>query len=182
MIIRKTKLEGACLIDIEKREDERGFFARYYCKEEFMANNLESDWAQINNSLSVNKGTLRGLHFQQSPHSETKLIRCLRGSIWDVIVDVRLNSKTYGNWFAAELNAENRTMMYVPKGFAHGFISLANDTEILYMVSDAYNPNFERTLRWDDKFHDINWPIQPIVVSDKDISAPLWDHSNAIIQ
>lgn len=181
MIIKKTKLEGAYLIDIEKREDERGFFARYYCKEEFKANNLESSWVQINNSLSVNKGTLRGLHFQQSPHSETKLIRCLRGAIWDVIVDVRLNSETYGNWFAAELNAENRTMMYVPKGFAHGFISLTNDTEILYMVSEAYNPIFERTLRWDDKFHDINWPMQPIIISEKDSIAPIWDHSNAII-
>ena len=181
MIFNKTSLEGAFTIDLEKREDERGFFARYYCGEEFLKHNLESNWVQVNNSLSKNSGTLRGLHFQQSPHSEVKLIRCIKGSIWDVIVDVRLNSQTYGKWFAAELTSENRKMMYVPKGFAHGFISLEDDSEILYMVSEPYNPAFEKTLKWDDNFHGIQWPIKPTVISDKDMNAENWDNSNAVV-
>lgn len=181
MIYTETTLKGAYLINLQKREDERGFFARYFCQNEFDQNHLETNWVQVNNSLSVEKGTLRGLHFQQSPHSEVKLIRCIRGKIWDVIVDVRVNSSTYGKWFGAELNEENRTMMYVPKGFAHGFISLVENTEILYMVSSAYNPESERTLRWNDKFHNIEWPIKPIVISDKDSNAKDWDHANAVI-
>lgn len=181
MIFNKTSLEGAFTIDLEKREDERGFFARYYCREEFLKRNLEYNWVQVNNSLSKNSGTLRGLHFQQSPHSEVKLIRCIKGSIWDVIVDVRLNSPTYGKSFAAELSSENRKMMYVPKGFAHGFISLEDDTEILYMVSEPYNPAFERTLKWNDNFHGIQWPIKPTVISDKDMNAENWDNSNAVV-
>jgi dTDP-4-dehydrorhamnose 3,5-epimerase len=180
MIFKELELKGAFLIDLEKREDERGFFARYFCQNEFNKYELEVSWAQVNNSLSLDKGTLRGLHFQQSPHSEVKLIRCVKGAIWDVIVDVRVNSKTYGKWFAAELTADNRTMMYVPKGFAHGFISLENNSEILYMVSESYNPQFERTLRWDDEFHKIKWPIQPLVISEKDENASNWDHSNAV--
>jgi dTDP-4-dehydrorhamnose 3,5-epimerase len=180
MIFNKTSLEGAFTIELEKREDERGFFARYYCKEEFLKHDLESNWVQVNNSLSKNTGTLRGLHFQQSPHSEVKLIRCIKGSIWDVIVDIRLNSPTYGKWFAAELTSENRKMMYVPKGFAHGFISLEDDSEILYMVSESYNPAFERTLKWDDSFHGIHWPMSPTVISDKDKAAKNWDNSNAV--
>jgi dTDP-4-dehydrorhamnose 3,5-epimerase len=181
MIFTETKLSGAYLINLEKREDERGFFARYYCKEEFLNHHLEVNWTQVNNSLSIEKGTLRGLHFQQAPFSEVKLIRCIKGSIWDVIVDIRKNSPTYGKWFAAELTAENRTMMYVPKGFAHGFISLDDNSEILYMVSEAYKPKFERTLRWDDKFHKIEWPNTPTVISDKDISASDWDDSEAVL-
>jgi dTDP-4-dehydrorhamnose 3,5-epimerase len=177
----ETELSGAYLINLEKREDERGFFARYYCNKEFLNRNLEVNWSQVNNSLSVEKGTLRGLHFQQEPFSEVKLIRCIRGSIWDVIVDIRIGSPTYGKWFSAELTAENRTMMYVPKGFAHGFISLADNSEILYMVSEAYNPKFERTLRWNDKFHKIEWPTIPTVISDKDINAFDWDGSEAVL-
>lgn len=180
MIFKELELKGAFLIDLEKREDERGFFARYFCQSEFNKYQLEVNWKQVNNSLSVDKGTIRGLHFQQAPHSEVKLIRCVKGAIWDVIVDVRKNSKTYGKWFAAELTADNRTMMYVPKGFAHGFISLENNSEILYMVSEPYNPHFERTLRWDDEFHKIKWPIQPLVISEKDKNASNWDHSNAV--
>ncbi len=181
MIFKETSLQGAYLIDLDKREDERGFFARYYCQDEFIENNLEANWKQVNNSLSIEKGTLRGLHFQQAPYSEVKLVRCVKGSIWDVIVDVRINSLTYGKSFAAELNAENRTMMYVPKGFAHGFISLEENSEILYLVSEAYNPKFERTLKWDDPFHDVKWPISPIVISEKDSNVELWDNKNAVL-
>lgn len=180
MIFNETHLLGAFLIDLEKKEDERGFFARYYCKDEFLNYNLEVNWTQINNSLSLRKGTLRGLHFQQEPHSEVKLVRCIRGAVWDVIVDIRLNSLSYGKWFAAELNADNRKMMYVPKGFAHGFISLLDNSEVLYMVSEFYSPKFERTLRWDDKFHGINWPITPKLISEKDRNAGIWDGTEAV--
>jgi dTDP-4-dehydrorhamnose 3,5-epimerase len=181
MLFQETILKGAYLIGLQKREDARGFFARYYCKEEFLNHQLDVNWTQVNNSLSVRKGTLRGLHFQQEPFSEVKLIRCIKGAIWDVIVDVRKNSLTYGKWFSAELNVNNRTMMYVPKGFAHGFISLEDDSEILYMVSAAYNPKFERTLRWDDKFHNIEWPTIPTIISEKDANASDWDGSEAVL-
>ncbi len=181
MIFTKTNLSGAYLIDLEKNEDERGFFARYFCKNEFERQGLESKWVQVNNSQSSIRGTLRGLHFQQSPHAEVKLIRCIKGAIWDVIVDIRMGSQTYGKWFSAELTAENRTMMYVPQGFAHGFISLVDNSEILYMVSEAHNPKFERTLRWNDKFHNIEWPTRPTVISDKDKNALDWDDSEAVL-
>lgn len=180
MIFNEANLKGAFIIDLEKREDERGFFARFFCEREFLSNGLNTKWVQVNNSLSLSKGTLRGLHFQQSPFSEVKLVRCIRGAIWDVIVDVRQNSITYGKWFAAELTSENRSMMYVPKGFAHGFISLVDDSEILYMVSAPYNPSSERTLRWNDPFHKIIWPCDPIVISEKDKNVDDWDHNNAV--
>lgn len=180
MIFNKTNLEGAYTIELEKREDERGFFSRFFCQEEFSNHNLETNWVQANNSLSTNIGTLRGLHFQQAPHSEVKLIRCIKGSIWDVIVDIRKNSPTYGSWFGSELTSDNRRMMYVPKGFAHGFISLEEASEILYLVSEPYNPLFERTLKWNDIFHGIKWPIEPTTISDKDKSAKTWDNSDAV--
>ena len=174
MIFNKTKLSGAYLINLEKNEDERGFFARYYCKKEFSDQGLEVNWVQVNNSLSVKRGTLRGLHFQKEPYSEVKLVRCIKGAIWDVIVDVRKNSETYSQWFASELTEENRTMMYVPKGFAHGFITLKENSEIVYMVSNVFNSKYENTLRWDDTFHGINWPISPVIISEKDRSARDW--------
>ena len=129
---------------------------------------IKYEWVQINNSLSKEVGTLRGLHFQREPNAEVKLVRCLKGAIWDVVVDIRYSSKTFGHWFGAELSEENRTMMYVPKGFAHGFISLEPNTEILYLVSDFYEIGLEGTLIWDDKNVDIHWPITPNVISDKD--------------
>jgi len=180
MIFKPLPLEGAHLIQLEKFSDERGFFARYFCKEEFKKAGLESEFVQVNNSLSRKKGTLRGLHFQRPPQSEVKLVRCIKGSIWDVIVDIRKGSKTYGKWVGAELNEENRDMMYVPKGFAHGFISLTEDSEILYMVSATYNPELEGTLRWDDPVHGIEWPIQPQVLSEKDQKATDWNESKSI--
>lgn len=180
MIFKPSPLEGAHLIQLEKFSDERGFFARYFCKEEFKKAGLESEFVQVNNSLSRKKGTLRGLHFQRPPQSEVKLVRCIKGSIWDVIVDIRKGSKTYGKWVGAELNEENRDMMYVPKGFAHGFISLTEDSEILYMVSATYNPELEGTLRWDDPVHGIEWPIQPQVLSEKDQKATDWNESKSI--
>jgi len=172
MKLTPTPLEGAYLVDLEKRGDERGFFARYFCKKEFSEASLNSGWVQINNSYSSEKGTLRGLHFQRQPASEVKLVRCVQGSIWDVIVDIRPTSPTYKGWFGAELSQDNRTMMYVPKGFAHGFISLTDNSEIIYLVSSFYDSSRERNLKWNDPEVSIKWPILPIVISQRDSKAP----------
>lgn len=180
MIFKPLPLEGAHLIQLEKISDDRGFFARSFCKDEFREAGLESDWEQVNNSLSRIKGTLRGLHFQRPPQAEVKLVRCIKGAVWDVIVDIRKGSGTYGQWVSAELNEENRDMMYVPKGFAHGFISLTEDSEVLYMVSARYNPELEGTLHWNDPFHGIEWPLEPQIISEKDQKATDWNDSKSI--
>ncbi|WP_170789912.1 dTDP-4-dehydrorhamnose 3,5-epimerase [Ruegeria lacuscaerulensis] len=168
MLFTPTPLEGAYLIELEKRGDDRGFFARMFCEDEFKAHGLVGKFMQINNSLTMSKGTVRGMHYQLPPHAEVKLMRCVKGAIFDVIVDLRDGSKTFGQWFGAELTAENRKMMYVPKGFAHGFMSLTDDTEIIYPVSAAYAPESERGLRWDDPAIGINWPMAAQEVSQKD--------------
>ncbi len=167
----ETPLLDSYLIDLEPHTDERGFFSRYFCEHEFLARGLNTTWVQINNSLSIEAGTLRGLHFQRSPKAEVKMVRCIQGAIWDVIVDLRENSETFGEWFGAELTAQNRTMMYVPKGFAHGFISLQNNSEILYLVSEFYTPEIEGTLLWSDPTVAIQWPMSPKYISKKDASA-----------
>ncbi len=169
MRFTETLLKGSYLVDLDLKIDERGFFARYFCEKEFSERGLNTRWVQINNSMSKEAGTLRGLHFQRTPDAEVKLIRCIQGAIWDVIVDLRQDSETFGKWFGATLSAENRTMMYVPKGFAHGFISLEPNTEILYLVSDFYVPASEATLLWNDPDVKIDWPIQPTVLSEKDL-------------
>ena len=168
MYFKNIFIDGPQIIELKKLEDERGFFARFWCKKELENNNIDFDIKQINNSLSLEKGTLRGLHFQYPPKSEGKIIRCLTGSIWDVIVDIRKNSKTFGKWFAIELNQNNKKMLYVPKGFAHGFISLSNNTEILYLVSESYAPENEDILLWNDKTVNIEWPLKPLYISEKD--------------
>lgn len=180
MIFKELRLPGAYAIELEKRGDDRGFFARAYCEDEFREQGLVTRWVQMNQSLSKEKGTLRGLHYQYPPSNEAKLIRCIRGAVWDVIVDIRKNSATYGKWAALELSDGNRTMMYAPNGFAHGFISLTDDAEILYMVSAPYAPQSEGTLRWDDPFHGIGWPLKPVQISDKDRNAEDWNESKAI--
>jgi len=163
-----TPLSGAYLIELEKRGDDRGFFARAFCEEEFAAEGLPSRFVQVNNSLSAYKGTLRGMHYQLAPNAETKLVRCIRGSLWDAILDLRPDSATFGQHFGAELSAENRRMMLVPKGFAHGFITLEDDTEAFYFVDEPYAPDGERGLRWNDPRFNIEWPTEPVVLSDKD--------------
>jgi dTDP-4-dehydrorhamnose 3,5-epimerase len=163
-----TPLAGAYLIDLEKRGDDRGFFARAFCEQEFAAHQLVSHFVQVNNSLSAFKGTLRGMHYQLAPKAETKLVRCIRGALWDAILDLRPESPTFGQHFGAELSAENRRMMYVPKGFAHGFITLQDDTEAFYFVDEFYSPEQERGLRWNDPRFAIKWPAEPVVLSDKD--------------
>lgn len=168
MIFTETPLPGAFVIDLEKRGDERGFFARAFCEKEFGQRQLATRFVQVNNSLSAQKGTLRGMHYQLAPKAETKLVRCIRGSLYDVILDLRPGSPTFGRSFGAELSAENRRMMYVPKGFAHGFLTLADDTEAFYFVDEFYGPEQERGVRWNDPKFAIQWPMAPVVLSDKD--------------
>lgn len=175
MLFQSTKLPGAYLIDLEKKGDERGFFARVFCQNEFDQNQLETNFIQVNNSLSAQKGTLRGIHYQLHPKSEVKLVRCIKGSLFDVIVDLRADSATFGQWFGAELSAENRRMMYVPRGFGHAFLTLEDNTEALYMVSEAYSPQHERGIRWDDPRFNIAWPSPPSIISDKDRNHPMFD-------
>lgn len=171
MKFTQTPLKDSYLISMEPIADERGFFSRFFCENEFSEHNLNTHWVQINNSLSIEKGTLRGLHFQYPPSVEVKLVRCIKGSIWDVIVDIRKSSNTFGNWFGAVLDENNRTMMYVPKGFAHGFISLESNSEILYLVSEFYNKENEETILWNDPTIAIKWPIIPNIISEKDLKA-----------
>lgn len=167
-----TPLAGAYLIAIAKIGDERGFFGRSWCRREMADNDLDSEIAQINTSFSRNRGTLRGLHFQIAPHRESKLVRCTRGAIFDVIVDLRPESPTFRQWFGAELTADNHLALYSPKGFAQGFITLQDDTEITYLASDPYAPGKDRGVRWNDPQFDIRWPLQPTVMSDKDRQWP----------
>lgn len=175
MRFTKTPLEGAYIIDLEKKGDDRGFFARFYCTNEFQKEGLDNNFVQVNNSLSAHKGTLRGMHYQLSPKAESKLVRCIRGSLYDVILDLRKDSPTFGQSYGCELTGDNRRMMYVPKGFGHGFITLTDDTEALYLVSEFYEPSLERGIRWNDSRFNIQWPIAPTTVSPKDSEHPDFD-------
>lgn len=175
MIFSSTPLVGAYVIDLEKKGDERGFFARIFCAMEFTEKGLVSDFCQVNNSLSPTKGTLRGMHYQLAPKAETKLIRCIRGALYDLILDLRRESPTFGKSFGAELTAENRRMMYVPKGFAHGFLTLSENTEVVYFVDEFYAPEHERGVRYDDPRFDLQWPAKPALISEKDKSLQDFD-------
>lgn len=172
MIFHETTLKDARLIDLEKRGDDRGFFARTYCAREFAAHGLETDFVQQNTSYSKYKGTLRGMHFQRAPHAETKLIRCLRGSIVDIIVDLRPDSPTYRRWEAFELDDRNHRMLLVPKGFGHGFQTTSDEVEVTYLVAGFYEPSSEGGVRWNDPALGIVWPLEPTVMSDKDKAWP----------
>jgi dTDP-4-dehydrorhamnose 3,5-epimerase len=178
VIFTPTPLAGAYLIDLEKKGDDRGFFARAFCENEFAQHGLATHFCQVNNSLSAQKGTLRGMHYQLPPRAETKLVRCIRGALYDMILDLRAGSSTFGRSFGAELTAENRRMMYVPKGFAHGFITLLDDTEAFYFVDEFYAPERERCIRHDDPKFALQWPAAPAVISDKDSNQadydPVW--------
>jgi dTDP-4-dehydrorhamnose 3,5-epimerase len=173
----ETPLAGAYLIELEKREDERGFFARFFCEREFGAHGLETRFVQMNNSLSNDRGTLRGLHYQLEPATEVKALRVLSGALWDVILDLRPGFDTFGRHFGVELSGDNRRMIYVPRGFAHGFLTLSPDTETLYLVSAFYAPEQERGVRWDDPYFEIEWPARPTVISDKDRAYPDFDRN-----
>jgi dTDP-4-dehydrorhamnose 3,5-epimerase len=175
MRFHKTPLHDAHLVELERKGDDRGFFARFYCEREFAGQGLATHFVQVNNSLSAKKGTLRGLHYQLSPSAEVKIVRCLKGALWDCIADLRPDSPSYGKWFGAELNDDNRLMIYVPRGFAHAILTLSDDTEALYLVSDFYNPTAERGVRFDDPWLDIDWPIEPLEISAKDRGWPSFD-------
>ena len=174
MIFLPGKIAGACLIEPQKIEDARGFFARVFCREEFGAHGLNSPMVQCNLSFNLLKGTLRGMHYQTGPREETKLIRCTRGAIYDVVLDLRPQSPTFLLWEAASLTAENCRMMYVPGGIAHGFQTLADDTEVFYQMSEFYAENCARGVRWDDPAFAIEWPVKPPILSERDRSHTLW--------
>lgn len=175
MKFNESPLKGAYTIELEKRGDNRGFFARFFCEAEFAAAGLESSFAQINNSLTGKKGTLRGIHYQLAPSAEVKVVRCISGALYDVILDLRPQSPTFGKWFGATLSAENRLMMYCPRGFAHGFITLEENTEAFYLVSDSYAPQLERGVRYNDPVFNIEWPLEPLEISEKDNAWPDFD-------
>ena len=168
MEFKETILKGSFVVDLSKLEDERGFFARAFCNEEFKNENLVSEIVQANISFNKLKGTLRGMHYQKTPYQETKFIRCIKGSIFDIIIDLRKESPTYKKHFGIELTAENRSALFVPKDFAHGFITLEDNTEVIYMVSQSYVPDAEEGIRWDDSQFNLNWPIKPTNISPKD--------------
>jgi len=173
VIFTETELPGAYVVDLDPREDDRGFFARAWCRNEFSDHGLSGEIVQCNLSYNAGKGTLRGMHYQVAPHAEVKVVRCTRGSIYDVIIDLRPDSPTYKRWLGVELTAANRRMLYVPEGFAHGFQTLEDDTETFYQVSEFYAPAAEEGVRWNDPAFGIDWP-QPNdpILSEKDASWP----------
>ncbi len=171
----KTQLSGLYVVELDVLADERGSFARSFCVHEFQAHGLESAVAQCNISFNAKAGTLRGLHFQVAPHEESKLVRCTRGAIYDVAVDIRSQSPTYLNWYAIDLTADNRRMMFIPRGFAHGFQTVMSDTEVFYLMSEFYHPESARGLRWDDPAVGITWPLGNPIISEKDRIHPLLD-------
>jgi dTDP-4-dehydrorhamnose 3,5-epimerase len=170
MIFKKTLFKSAYIIEIEKHGDFRGFFGRSWCRKEFSDHGLNADLVQTNIGYSRSKGTLRGLHYQAAPYAETKLFRCVRGSIYDVIIDLRPESSTYMQWLGIELDAESYQMIYVPEGFAHGYLTLEDRTEVMYQVSEYYTPGFERGIRFNDPAFAIRWPEDILFISDKDLS------------
>jgi len=175
MIFTESPLAGAYVVDMERLPDERGFFARSYCADEFAARGLGPDLRQCSVSYNARKGTLRGMHYQVAPHEEHKLVRCTAGAIFDVIVDMRTASPTYRRWFGTELTMDNRRSLFIPPGFAHGFVSLTDDTEVYYMISVAHAPQFGRGVRWNDPAFAIEWPLPPAVISERDAAYPLLD-------
>lgn len=169
----KTELEGAYLIELVKIGDDRGYFSRAWCKETFAKQGLNSNIEQINTSYNAEAGTLRGLHYQAAPNAEVKIVQCIRGSIFDVIVDMRPDSPTYKQWFGLELKENSLKLLYVPEGFAHGYQATSDNSAILYPASTFYAPESEKGVRWDDPSIGIEWPMAPVNLSDKDKQWPL---------
>lgn len=172
MIFTQTKLKGAFTVEIQRFEDERGFFARTWCRREFEAHGLDPGLVQCNISFNLKAGTLRGMHYQAKPFEEAKLIRCTRGAIHDVIVDLRPDSPTFGKYESCVLTPENRRMLFVPKSFAHGFLTLEDETEVFYQMSEFYSPEHARGFRWNDPRFGIDWPCEINVISERDRSYP----------
>ena len=172
MIFIETELSGSFVIEPELRRDERGFFARAWGRDEFERRGLDARVAQCGISYNWRKGTLRGMHYQREPHAQAKLVRCTRGSVYDVIVDLRPESPTFARWIGAELTADNRRALYVPAGFAHGYQALEDDSEIFYQMSESYHPEAEAGVRWDDPAFRISWPLEVSVISPRDRDYP----------
>jgi len=170
MIFTETELTGAYIIEIEKLEDERGFFARTWDKKIFEENGLNSRVTQCDISFNKLKGTIRGMHFQIPPYEEAKIVNCIKGKIFDVIIDLRSGSGTYQKWVSVELSDQNKKMLYIPEGFAHGFQTLEDNTLVYYQISEVYSPEQARGVRWDDKAFQIEWPLKKTVISRKDLS------------
>jgi dTDP-4-dehydrorhamnose 3,5-epimerase len=172
MIFHDTKLKGAYLIELERREDARGFNGRLWCGREFETQGVDFQVAQVNVLFNKEKGTLRGMHYQAAPYQESKVFRCVRGAIYDVIIDLRPGSPTYLQWVGVELRADEYKVLYVPKGCAQGFYTLEPNTELIYLVSQFYAPQAERGIRYDDPTFQVEWPGPPRIISDKDRSWP----------
>jgi dTDP-4-dehydrorhamnose 3,5-epimerase len=172
MIFKETALQGAFIIELEAAEDERGSFARTFCEREFEAQGLNSRFVQCSLSVNIRRGTLRGMHYQAEPHAETKLVHCVRGSLYDVIIDLRPQSTTYCRWVGVELSALNNRILYVPAGFAHGFQTLKDDTAVYYQISTFYAPQSARGVRWDDPAFAVKWPLPDPLISNRDSRLP----------
>ena len=173
MLFIETKLKGAFVIELEKYSDDRGFFSRAWCQKEFKEQGINSQFVQANIGFSKNSGTIRGIHYQIAPFEEAKLVRCIRGAIFDVVLDLRPELPSFKQWFGVELRDENRKMLYVPEGCAHGYQTLVDNTEVFYQVSQVYSPESERGIRWNDPEFDIEWPIdEDLVISEKDQNWP----------
>ena len=177
MIFIETQLKGAFIIKPERLEDERGFFARTWCQREFEAHGLNSRLVQCNISFNKKAGTLRGMHYQAAPYEEAKLVRCTQGAIYDAIIDLRPESPTFKQYTAIVLTAQNRQMLYVPEGFAHGFLTLEDHTEVFYQMSEFYAPEYARGIRWNDPAFNIQWPADVQIISDRDQNLPDFERS-----
>ena len=173
MTFSQTPLQGSYVINLSPYSDERGWFARTYCENEFRQIGHEAKWVQMNHSYTAKKGTVRGMHFQLPPYREIKMVRCVRGKVFDVIVDIRKDSATFLKWFGAELSPEAMNMMYIPEGFAHGFETLTDDAELIYHHSAFYTPGAEGGIRYNDPSVGIVWPLEVIAVSERDLNHPL---------
>lgn len=176
MIFISTTLQDSYVIEPKTFMDNRGWFSRYFCKEEFKKIQHQKEWVQMNHSFTTHKGTIRGMHYQIAPYREIKLIRCIAGSIYDVIIDVRKNSPTFLQWFGVTLSAENKKMLYIPEGFAHGFQSLTDNVELLYHHSEYYTPGAEGGIKYDDNRINIKWPLSVSTISERDAAHPYIDN------
>ncbi len=168
MIFNETKIKGLYIIEPELKVDERGYFCRIFCRKELIKIGVDLEIVQTNKKLNKEKGTIRGMHFQKEPKAEDKIVQCIHGAIYDVAIDLRKDSLTYGQWVAEELNENNKKMFLLPKGFAHGFQTLTDDCEILYFMSEFYHPECASGVRWNDPFFNISWPIKNPILLKKD--------------
>ncbi len=175
MIFEKTKLAGVYLIDPELIEDDLGFSSQIFFREAFLAHGLHADWVQSGLYFCKKRGTLRGIHYQAAPYKDARLIYCIRGAAYNVIIDLRKDAPTFMQWIAIALTGDNRKMLYIPEQFAHGFQTRMDYTELLYQVSEPYSPEYARGIRWDDPAFKIRWPVQEIIISERDRSFPPWN-------